>query len=110
MCAGCHLAPGVETSAIRTGLNPRPPVLARIIPHTPLAELFWIIKNGIKMTGMPAWGQTEDDASIWAIVAFLEKLHAMTPAEYRAMQKENAQAVDSHATIFYFRLYPGIKE
>ena len=98
MCAECHLAPGTGTSAIRAGLNPRPPVLARVVSHTPPAELFWIIKNGIKMTGMPAWGQTQDDASIWTIVAFLEKLHTMTPAEYRAMQKEAAQAADIHTT------------
>lgn len=91
-CAGCHLAPGMETSDLRAGLNPRPPVLARVVPHSTPAELFWITKNGIKMTAMPAWGQTHDDATLWAIVAFLEKLQSMTPAEYQAMKKEMKQS------------------
>ncbi len=88
-CADCHLAPGMETSDLRAGLNPRPPILARAVPHSTPAELFWITKNGIKMTAMPAWGKTHDDATLWAIVAFLEKLPTMTPAEYEAMKKTN---------------------
>jgi len=87
-CAGCHLAPGIETSDLRAGLNPRPPALARTVPYSTPAELFWITKNGIKMTAMPAWSQTHDDATIWAIVAFLEKLPSMTPAEYQAIKQE----------------------
>jgi mono/diheme cytochrome c family protein len=88
-CAGCHLAPGVETSDLHTGLNPRPPVLARVVPHSTPAELFWITKNGIKMTAMPAWGQTHNDATLWSVIAFLKKLPSMTPAEYQAMQQES---------------------
>ena len=88
-CSGCHLAPGMETSDLRAGLNPRPPSLARAVPHTTPAELFWITKNGIKMSAMPAWGRTHDDATVWAIVAFLEKLPTMTPVEYAAMKNTN---------------------
>lgn len=88
MCTGCHLAPGVESSEIREGLNPVPPVLAKVVPNSTPARLFWVIKNGVKMTGMPAWGTSHSDEMIWAMVAFLERLPTMTPAEYQAMEKQ----------------------
>ena len=50
-------------------------------------ELFWVIKNGVKMTGMPAWGPTHSDAKLWAIVAFLEKLPQMSAQQYQEMDK-----------------------
>ncbi|MGH8456557.1 MAG: c-type cytochrome, partial [Stenotrophobium sp.] len=49
------------------------------------AEEFWMIKHGVKMTAMPAWGPTHDDAKIWGMVAFLQKLPKLTPAQYAAM-------------------------
>jgi len=49
--------------------------------------LFWVIKNGVKMTAMPAWGPTHSDQKIWAMVAFLEKLPHMTAAQYQEMDK-----------------------
>ncbi len=88
MCTGCHLAPGVDSSEIREGLNPQPPVLAKLVPHSSPARLYWVIKNGVKMTGMPAWGTSHSDQMIWAMVAFLERLPTMTPAEYQAMEKQ----------------------
>ncbi|HSN18215.1 MAG TPA: cytochrome c [Gammaproteobacteria bacterium] len=88
MCVSCHLAPGVESSEIRLGLNPQPPVLTQRVPHTSPARLFWVIKNGVKMSGMPAWGTSHSDQMIWAMVAFLEKMPTMTPAEYQAMEKQ----------------------
>jgi hypothetical protein len=83
MCTGCHLAPGMADSEIRPGLYPRPPDLAktRVDPRA----AFWVIKHGIKMSAMPAWGTSHDDATIWSMVAFLQKLPAMTPAGYRAI-------------------------
>ena len=90
MCVGCHLAPGLDTSEIRLGLNPQPPLLAQVVPHSSPARLFWVIKNGVKMSGMPAWGTSHSDQMIWAMVAFLERLPNMTPAEYQAMEKKLA--------------------
>lgn len=87
MCTGCHLAPGMDSSEIRQGLNPQPPVLAEVVPHRSPARLFWVIKNGVRMTGMPAWGASHSDDMIWAMVAFLERLPTMTPAQYQAMEK-----------------------
>ena len=58
MCAGCHGAPGRDPEAMGQGLNPLPPNLAESAAEMSPAELFWVTKNGIKMTGMPAWGVT----------------------------------------------------
>jgi mono/diheme cytochrome c family protein len=69
---------------MRPGLNPKPPILALLPPGSP-AEEFWIVKHGIKMTGMPAWGVTHSDAEIWNIVAFLQKLPSLSPVQYRAI-------------------------
>lgn len=81
MCTGCHLAPGMHSSELHTGLYPKPPVFGRE-PIDP-REAFWVIKHGIKLTAMPAWGTTHDDQTIWSIVAFVRKLHGMTPAQYK---------------------------
>jgi mono/diheme cytochrome c family protein len=87
MCVTCHGAPGVKMSEIGQGLNPFPPELARAGEDEPL-EYFWIIKNGIKMTGMPAFGVTHSDDEIWAIVALVNQLPKLTPAEYQAMVRQ----------------------
>jgi len=83
MCTQCHLAPGKNDSEIRPGLYPQPPDLskARIDPR----KAFWTIKHGIKMSAMPAWGSGHDDATIWSIVAFLNKLPELSPEAYREM-------------------------
>ena len=83
MCTECHLAPGMSSSELRDGLYPRPPNLTRFAPDP--AESFWIIKHGLKMTGMPAWGKSHDDQKLWAIVAFLQKQPKMSVSEYRAL-------------------------
>jgi mono/diheme cytochrome c family protein len=83
MCAGCHLAPGMKDSEMRTGLYPKPPNLAEVGGKRAPAQQFWIIKHGLKMTGMPAWGLTHDDARIWSMVALLQKLPQLTPAAYQ---------------------------
>jgi mono/diheme cytochrome c family protein len=84
LCAACHLAPGAAASAIRTGMYPHPPSLAQEAAHDP-ASAFWIVKHGIKMSAMPAWGKSLDDAAIWDVVAFLQKLPEMSPDAYRAV-------------------------
>jgi mono/diheme cytochrome c family protein len=80
-CAVCHGAPGVPKGEIAAGLYPQPPSLAAAAKMYGPAELFWILKHGIKMTGMPAWSSHSDD-ELWATVAFLRKLPAMTEQDY----------------------------
>jgi mono/diheme cytochrome c family protein len=96
MCVVCHGAPGVEPGEAREGLNPKPPLLADVASQTPASELFWVIKHGIKMTGMPAWGPTHSDDRIWAMVAFVKSLPDLTPAQYKAMQQQSEASGHHH--------------
>jgi mono/diheme cytochrome c family protein len=80
-CAVCHGAPGVPKSDIARGLNPQPPDLKEISTLYTPPELHWILKHGIRMTGMPSWADHSDE-ELWATVAFIEKLPSMTPDEY----------------------------
>jgi mono/diheme cytochrome c family protein len=100
MCAACHGAPGKERGEIGKGLNPSPPNLAEVASSWSSAELFWILKNGIKMTGMPAFGPTHSDARLWSIVAFVMQLPKLTPDDYKKMghpaSKHEHQEEDRH--------------
>src|SRR5579859_1836801 len=80
-CASCHGAPGVPRGDIAAGLYPRPADLTDAAKRYTPGELFWIVKNGIKMSGMPAWSDHSDD-ELWGTVAFLEKLPGMTEQDY----------------------------
>ena len=95
MCTGCHLAPGMDENEMRPGMNPKPPKLALMKGEEP-EEQFWIVKHGIKMSGMPAWGATHSDEEIWAIVAFLQKLPELSPEQYRAMTAGAPQEHEHH--------------
>jgi len=83
MCTPCHLAPGHTNSEVRVGMYPQPPNLSTARTDPKVA--FWVIKHGIKMSAMPAWGDSHDDSTIWSIVAFLQKLPDMSPAQYKAI-------------------------
>jgi len=84
LCVGCHLAPGLLKSDLRTGLYPHPPSLAQEDIQES-RRTFWVIKHGIKMSAMPAWGKTLDDAAIWDVVAFVRKMPSMTPEDYQQL-------------------------
>lgn len=90
MCTGCHLKPGVADSELHRGLYPTPPALATMAQPTRPDHAFWIIKHGIKASGMPAWGQSMDDQAIWGMVAFLQQLPRFTPEKYRLMVESSA--------------------
>jgi mono/diheme cytochrome c family protein len=93
MCVVCHGAPGIEPGEGQEGMNPQPPLLADTADEIPTREMFWVIKHGIKMTGMPAWGPTHDDSKIWAMVAFVKMLPTLSPNQYKVMQ-EQAEAME----------------
>ena len=86
LCVGCHLAPGLTQSDIRAGLYPHPPNLAQEDVKDS-RRAFWIVKHGIKMSAMPAWGKTLDDAAIWELVTFVQKMPDMTAETYRQMSQ-----------------------
>lgn len=97
MCAGCHLAPGTEETELRAGMYPEPPDLTKPSERDP-RETFWIIKHGIKMSGMPAWGKTHDDDSIWGLVAFIRQLPNLEPAAYQRLVGNQGEASHEHGS------------
>ncbi|WP_265518666.1 c-type cytochrome [Nitratireductor luteus] len=73
-CAPCHGMPGEDASPVMQQMYPAPPRLEHAALKWEAAELAWIIDNGLKFTGMPAWaGQGRMD-EVWALVAFLRRL------------------------------------
>ena len=85
MCQHCHSGPGAERAEWASGMRPRPPHLAEAAAHWKPEEVFWIVKHGVKMTGMPAFGPSHDDAALWNLVAFVKRLPAMSPERYAAL-------------------------
>ena len=84
-CWNCHGGPGVEWAKFSEGLRPDPPDLKDVVNDRRPNELFWVIKNGINMTGMPSFGKIEvPDQEIWTIVAFLKKLPSVQDDEFKA--------------------------
>lgn len=85
MCIICHGAPGKERSDIGKGLEPRAPNLVKAEKGWTNAQLFWIVKNGIRMTAMPAFGRTHPDPVIWNIVGLVRRLPQISAREYESM-------------------------
>ena len=84
-CVNCHGAPGVDWAKFAEGLRPDPPDLKDVVNDRTPSQLFWIIKNGIKMTGMPSFALAgAKDDTIWSVVAFLKKLPTVSETEYKA--------------------------
>ncbi len=88
MCVECHGAPGVKRSEMAEGLNPKPPRLLYAAKEMKPGELFWITKNGVKMSGMPGFGPTHTDEEIWAIAAFVKQLPNLDSAAYAGLQEK----------------------
>lgn len=88
MCRVCHGAPSYAPTEVAEGLYPKPPEYkTENVQRWSNTELHWIIENGIKMTGMPAFGPTHSKDELWGIVAFVRRLPGLDPGEYQAMVK-----------------------
>jgi mono/diheme cytochrome c family protein len=84
-CANCHGAPGVEWAKFSEGLNPDPPDLKESAAGYEPGHIFWIVKNGIRMTGMPSFGKAGvSDNDIWQITAFVKALPKVSEADYKS--------------------------
>ncbi|WP_284616727.1 c-type cytochrome [Aquabacterium humicola] len=84
-CVQCHGAPGRAQSAIGRSMQPLPGPLVDAPLRWNAAELYWITRNGIRMSGMPAWQYRLDEAELWAVVAFLQRLPGLSAAEFTAL-------------------------
>lgn len=84
-CTTCHGGPGVMWAKFSEGLRPDPPDLKEVVGDLTPAQIFWVVKNGINMTGMPSFATAEvPDQEIWAIAAFAKKLPDVSEADYKA--------------------------
>lgn len=84
-CSPCHGSPAGASMAVVRNMLPEPSDLEALVPTWKANELFWIVKNGLKYTGMPAWPSQQRDDEVWDTVAFLRELPGMQPDRYRAL-------------------------
>ncbi|HTH43750.1 MAG TPA: cytochrome c [Oxalicibacterium sp.] len=90
-CVQCHGAPGVAPAGIGMSMQPVPGPLVDAEGKWQDRELYWIVRHGIKMSGMPAWEFRLADDEIWQLVAFVRKMPGMSPAEYANQVQEQPQ-------------------
>ena len=86
-CVMCHTPAGHTPRPMAIGFNPQAPNFGPGADDMSDAELFWVTKNGIRFTGMPAWGSSMKDTEIRDVVAFVMMMPKMTPADYDAIDK-----------------------
>ncbi len=103
MCAVCHGAPGEERGEFGKGMNPTPPRLERAASEWTDREVFWILKHGIRLAGMPAFGPTHSDRELWALTAVVRQLPELSAEEYQRLTaaatsggKQGGHGADGH--------------
>jgi hypothetical protein len=91
-CPYCHGAPGVEWSKFSEGLNPAAADLHEIAKEREASAIFWVVKNGIRMTGMPSFGKAGvPDNELWQIAAFVKQLPSVSEADYKTWTASPSQ-------------------
>jgi mono/diheme cytochrome c family protein len=97
-CAACHANDGSGETAIGLGLYPRPPDMRQAMTQELTdGELFYIIENGVRLTGMPAWGTgaPEQAEDTWHLVHFIRRLPLISDAELDRMKAMNPMSPDA---------------
>src|SRR5690349_10373766 len=84
-CVVCHGAPGTPPSNASRGLQPSPPNLLRAGRRNDPVEVFRTVKNGIKLTAMPAFGDMLSDQEIWALAAFLHRSRGIAAPDFQTL-------------------------
>ncbi len=95
-CAFCHGAPGEPRNYAANFMQPEPPALSLAATEWSDKELFWIVRHGLKYTGMPGWPAIERTDEIWAVIAFLRQLPGMSPAQYRELATGTAHTSNNN--------------
>jgi mono/diheme cytochrome c family protein len=94
-CAACHANDGSGETELGLGLYPKPPDMRRDATQSLTdGELFYIIENGVRLTGMPAWstGTEEGRLATWHLVHFIRELPRLTPAQLDQMKGLNPRS------------------
>lgn len=84
-CRPCHGSPALPQPRVAWKMTPPPPYLPPKLARWEPDELFYIVKHGIKFTGMPAWPSQQRDDEVWAMVAFLRRFPQLNAEQYRQM-------------------------
>jgi mono/diheme cytochrome c family protein len=94
-CAACHANDGSGNSEMGPNLYPKTPDM-RLAQTQNLTDgdLFYIITNGVRMTGMPGWGPSHSAEDTWKLVLFIRHLPQMSPAELKEMTQYNPKSYD----------------
>ncbi len=85
-CAMCHGGPGLGRQPWTAGMEPSPPYLIDAGRRWKPEELYWIVRHGVKMTGMPAWNSRISSSDTWSLVGFLEAMPSVTATDYARMR------------------------
>lgn len=107
-CRSCHGEPGLPPPRIAAHMLPTPPELTSRIRESDAKKLFYVVKHGMKFTGMPAWPAAHRDDEVWAVVAFLLKYPELDAATYRQLVGRDEVSRDSPAIAQSCRSCHGI--
>lgn len=94
-CAPCHGSPAQSSPRIAAAMLPKPPSLSQRVAGRNPAQLFYVVRHGLKFTGMPAWPSPERDDEVWAMVAFLRELPRLDSTAYRRLVDGEASPATS---------------
>lgn len=96
MCQACHGGPGVEPEEFAAGMSPHPPDLSKAAGDLSVSEVFWIEKNGLKMTGMPSFAKTDEDDELWKVAAFVKAMPKFGAADYASIPNAHEEEHKHH--------------
>ena len=97
MCAHCHGGVGEGRAEWSEGMRPKPPALARAADKWSAAEVYWLVEHGAKMTGMPAFGSTHNEETLWNITAFVKAMPKMGATQYASYSEKHGAASGAEA-------------
>lgn len=96
MCAHCHGGVGEGRAGWAETMRPKPPALAHAAQAWTAEEVYWLVKHGVKMSGMPAFGPTHDEETLWNLAAFVKQLPRMSAEEYAAYSGTHGGEGEGH--------------
>lgn len=94
-CVQCHGAPGVAPEPFALGLTPAAANLAYAARHWSAAEIYYVVRGGIKMAGMPAWQFRLSEQDLWNVTAFVTTLPELSPQQYRRLAAQTNGSTDA---------------